>query len=293
MLDYLNRFVEYLKTERQMSVNTVESYTRDIRQYMEYIGNHGLVSFADAGESTVMTYLLMLQNHGKSNATVSRSLSSIRALYQYLLNDGEVRKDPTIKIEAPKSEKKFPSILSLKEIEKLINQPDAGSEAGLRDRAMLELMYATGLRVTELISLDIPDIRIDLGFVRCKGKNGGRIIPVGSMAKEAIQNYLSQVRGTMANEEEQALFVNYQGGRLTRQGFWKIIKRHTKEADIRKEITPHTLRHSFATHMIQNGADIHVLQELMGHSDISSTQMYIQMMDKKFKDEYMRAHPRA
>lgn len=293
MSEQLRLFIEYLSQERNMSENTIESYARDVRQYAEYLENHGLFAFSDAGETTAMTYLLTLQNQGKSNSTVSRSLSSIRALYQYLLNHGSVRKDPTLNIEAPKSEKRFPEVLSLKEVEKLLNQPDSQCEAGLRDRAMLELLYATGMRVTELISLNVEDVRSDLGFIRCQGKNGGRIIPIGTMAVSAINDYVKQVRGTLTDSGEKALFVNYQGSRLTRQGFWKIIKRHTKDANIRKEITPHTLRHSFATHMIQNGADLKSLQEMMGHSDISSTQMYVQMMEKKLKDVYMKSHPRA
>lgn len=294
MKDRLVEFIKYLEESRGLSKNTIDSYSRDLRQFKEYLENHGLIYFKDVTKTTVLTYILSLQNNNKSNATISRCLSSIRALYAYLLSEGITTENPTAQIEAPKTTKKLPSILTLKEVETLINQPDETSNMGKRDRAMFELLYATGLRVTELVSLNTKDIELDLGYIKCKQLNGtSRVIPFGKMAKKALKEYINDARTDIAIEEESAFFVNYFGKRLTRQGFWKIIKRHTKQANIEKSITPHTLRHSFATHLIQNGADIKSVQEMLGHSDISSTQMYLQLSDNKIKDVYKNAHPRA
>lgn len=294
MNERLVSFIKYLEEFRGLSKNTIDSYSRDLRQFIAYLEDHGLIYFKDVTETTVLTYMLSLQNKGKSNATVSRSLSSIRALYIYLLNYGFIEKDPTLNINAPKTEKKLPSILTLKEVETLISQPDETSSMGIRDKAMLELLYATGLRVSELVSLNTQDIKLDLGYIRCSNQNGNsRVIPFGKMAKKALQRYVDNARESIAIEEESAFFVNYFGKRLTRQGFWKIVKRHTEHAQIEKKITPHTLRHSFATHLIQNGADIKSVQEMLGHSDISSTQLYLQISENKLKDVYKNAHPRA
>jgi len=294
MNEKLSHFITYLDESRGLSKNTIDSYSRDLRQFKVYLEEHGLIQFKDVTETTILTYMLNLQNKGKSAATVSRSLSSIRALYVYLLNYGSVEKDPTLNIEAPKTEKKLPSVLTLQEVERLIEQPDATSSMGIRDKAMLELLYATGIRVSELVSLNMKDIQLDLGYIKCNHENGSsRVIPIGKMAKKAIEFYMGDAREKMAKDEEYALFVNYFGKRLTRQGFWKIIKRHTQQAKIEKKITPHTLRHSFATHLIQNGADLKAVQEMLGHSDISSTQMYLQISDNKIKDVYRNAHPRA
>lgn len=240
-----------------------------------------------------MTYLLSLQNQMKSPATIARQLSSIRGLYQYLLNFGDVQRDPTLKIESPKGPKKIPVVPSVKEIEALISQPDCTSGMGIRDRAMLELLYATGIRVTELTSLNLEDVRLDLGYIRCKSRAGARIVPLGDLARQAIEEYIQLRRKQEGPTEEKALFLNYSGTRLTRQGFWKILKQHTREANLKKPITPQTLRHSFATHLVENGADLKVVQEMMGHSGIASTQFYIQVSEENKKEVYMRSHPRA
>lgn len=287
-------FIKYLEEVRGLSKNTIDSYSRDLRQFIAYIEEHGLLYFKDVTETTILTYMLFLQNKNKSNATISRGLSSIRAIYIFLLSIDVVTVDPTKNIDAPKLEKKLPSILTLKEVEKLINQPDDTCHMGVRDKAMLELLYATGLRVSELVSLDINDIKLDSGHIKCSNENGkSRIIPFGKMAKKALDDYATKTRENIAYEHENAFFVNYFGKRLTRQGFWKIIKRHTEQAQIKKKITPHTLRHSFATHLIENGADVKSVQEMLGHSDISSTQVYLQLTDNKLKEVYKNAHPRA
>lgn len=293
MEEEIKKFIEYLETERGMTANTMDAYSRDARQYSEFLLNHGLTRFSEAGETTVMTYLLSLQGQMKSPATIARQLSSIRGLYQYLMNYGGAQKDPTLKIESPKGQKKIPVVPSVNEIEALINQPNLSSEIGIRDRAMLELLYATGIRVTELTSLNMEDVRLDLGYVRCRSRSGSRVVPLGTMALNALSDYVKNGRKPADEEGERALFLNYNGGRLTRQGFWKILKQHTREANLDKPITPQTLRHSFATHLVENGADLKVVQEMMGHSAIASTQFYIQVSEQNKKEVYMKTHPRA
>lgn len=292
MEDVLKGFIYYLETERNMTANTLDAYARDIRQFGDFLTQHGLNNFSEAGETTIMTYLLYLQGQMKSPATIARQVSSIRGLYQYLLNFKGLHRDPTLKIESPKGLKKIPVVPSVKEIEALISQPDCNSSHGMRDRAMLELLYATGIRVTELTSLNVEDVRLDMGYIRCKSRTGARVVPLGKMAQEALDHYI-KLREKIAAREEKALFLNYNGGRLTRQGFWKIIKQHTKEANLEKPITPQTLRHSFATHLVENGADLKVLQEMMGHSGIASTQFYLQVSEENKKEVYKKTHPRA
>ncbi len=293
MLEDIKRFIAYLETERGMTANTMDAYSRDIRQYSEFLINHGLDRFSEAGETTVMTYLLTLQGQMKSPATIARQLSSIRGLYQFLMNYGDVKRDPTLKIESPKGQKKVPVVPSVHEIEALINQPSSTSDIGIRDRAMLELLYATGIRVTELTSLNLEDVRIDLGYIRCKSRSGSRVVPLGTMALQALSEYVRNGRKPADEDAEKALFLNYNGARLTRQGFWKILKHHTRDANLDKPITPQTLRHSFATHLVENGADLKVVQEMMGHSAIASTQFYLQVSEQNKKDVYMKTHPRA
>ena len=290
----VKNFLIYLKDEKNLSNNTLESYGRDLRQFGEFLNEKGRASYIDVNKTTIITYLLYLQKKGRATSTISRNLASIRALYQYLLNKGLVENDPTISLESPKSEKKLPCVLSLSEVERLISQPNENSAMGSRDKTMLELLYATGIRVSELVRLDICDVELELDFIKCRGTNSKeRIIPIGTMAKKALLKYSTEYRDMLAKDDEKALFVNYYGKRLTRQGFWKIIKRYTKEAKINKKITPHTLRHSFATHLIQNGADLKSVQEMLGHSDISTTQIYMQLTKNKIKDVYNKSHPRA
>ena len=231
---------------------------------------------------------------GKKPSTISRSIASIRSFYQFLVRKGKVKKDPTEKIQSPKIEKRVPSVLTSQEVELLLEQPKDADLKGIRDKAMLEFAYATGMRVTEIISLDIQDVHLNEGYVVCKNENKVRNIPLGKMCEKALKEYIENSRNILIkNDKEQALFVNINGKRLTRQGFWKIIKYYKEQAHIEKDITPHVLRHSFATHLLQNGADLKAIQAMLGHSDISSTQVYMQFQDSGIKDIYQKAHPRA
>lgn len=294
MLGQITSFCDYLNNERKLSKNTLESYSRDLRKFHEYLEDNKIESFSDVSDNTVLTYQLHLQNLGRSAATVSRNLATLRTFFGYLLDEGLITKNPTRKLVSPKAERKMPKILTLEEVDCLLNQPDIESETGKRDRAMLELLYASGIRVTEMVSLDLDDVNIDIGYIRCKNeRTKDRIIPIGKMAKNAVSNYMDLSREKLAKDETTALFVNYYGKRLTRQGFWKIVKRYTQMAGIDKPITPHTLRHSFATHLIQNGADLKSVQEMLGHSDISTTQMYIELSRTRIQEVYNKAHPRA
>lgn len=226
-------------------------------------------------KTTVLSYLLYLQKEGRASSTVSRTLASLRSYYLFMMQNGVVKSNPTSNLEAPHVEKKIPKILSGEEVELLLEQPKNCDNKGIRDKAMLELLYATGIRVSELINLDVSDVNVPMSFVRCKGGKKERIIPMGHQAKDAIENYINNVRKYMVKDEnETALFVNCSGARLSRQGFWKLIKYYQHIAGIETDITPHTLRHSFAAHLLENGADLHSIQEMMGHADISSTQVY-------------------
>ena len=290
----LINFEKYLRFERELSDNTVKSYMRDLKTYIEYL-KENKSSVDRANKTLILTYLMHLQKEDKSTATISRSIASIRSLYQYLLNEGEVSRDPTINLKTPKKEKKTPEILSLEEVEIFLSQPDTQTPKGARDKAMLELLYATGIKVSELITLDLEDINIAMEYIYCsKGTANERAIPISKTAIETIKNYTENYRPQLIDsEEEKAYFVNYKGQRLTRQGFWKIIKYYAKTSCIDKVITPNTLRHSFAVHMLENGADLKSVQEMLGHLDISTTNTYTLSFDKKLNEVYKKSHPRA
>ena len=286
-------FLDFLKDDKKVSDNTLQSYRRDIEQYARYIAENR-INYLKATEETILEYMEYLREENKKESTISRSLASIRSFYQYLIRIKKVKKDPTMTIESPKINKKAPSILTSKEVELLLEQPKDVDLKGTRDKAMLEFAYATGMRVTEMISLDIDDVKIDEGYVVCRGRNKSRNIPLGSMSLKALKEYIDEARPYLIrDEDEEALFVNVNGTRLTRQGFWKIVKYYKEQAHIEKEITPHVLRHSFATHLLQNGAELKAIQTMLGHSDISSTQVYMQFQDSGIKNEYKKAHPRA
>lgn len=291
----LNKFLEYLIFEREASNNTVESYSRDLRQFKKYIIDNEINDFRLVNKTTIITYLVYLQKIGRAPSTVSRNLASVRSFYQFLLNEGIVKKDPTVNLQSPKNEKKLPQILTPKEVELLLEQPDLNTSKGVRDRAMLELLYAAGIRVSELVALDIEDINLKLGFLVCsKNASNERSIPIGRIAIEILREYLLNHRKNFVKDDsEKALFLNYHGKRLTRQGFWKIVKSYTKKIDLNKDITPHTLRHSFAAHLIENGADLKSVQEMLGHSDISTTQVYAKITKSTLRDVYNKTHPRA
>jgi len=294
MKQLISSFVVYLEKEKKLSQNTLESYKRDIGQYLTYLNDAGILDISLTNKTTVITYLLNLQKNGKAVSTISRNLASIRSFYKFLLLNKLIEIDPTINLETPKIERRLPNTLTLQEVDTLLTQPLENTNKGARDKAMLELLYATGIRVTELISLNIEDINLDLGFIRCSNSSKERVIPIGSVALNSLTKYINDHRTSfIKNQNEQSLFLNYYGNRLTRQGFWKIIKSYTEQAQIGKTITPHTLRHSFATHLIQNGADLRSVQEMLGHSDISTTQIYTHLMKNRIKEVYNKTHPRA
>ena len=294
MNTYVKEYTSFMTDIRHKSLNTVESYKRDVTQYISYLDGTGVTDISSTTKTTVLSYLLYLQKEGRASSTVSRTLASLRSYYLFMMQNGVVKSNPTSNLEAPHVEKKIPKILSGEEVELLLEQPKNCDNKGIRDKAMLELLYATGIRVSELINLDVSDVNVPMSFVRCKGGKKERIIPMGHQAKDALENYINNVRKYMVKDEnETALFVNCSGARLSRQGFWKLIKYYQHIAGIETDITPHTLRHSFAAHLLENGADLHSIQEMMGHADISSTQVYSRMINSKFKDVYAKAHPRA
>ena len=294
MNTYVKEYTSFMTDIRHKSLNTVESYKRDVTQYISYLDGTGVTDISSTTKTTVLSYLLYLQKEGRASSTVSRTLASLRSYYLFMMQNGVVKSNPTSNLEAPHVEKKIPKILSGEEVELLLEQPKNCDNKGIRDKAMLELLYATGIRVCELINLDVSDVNVPMSFVRCKGGKKERIIPMGHQAKDALENYINNVRKYMVKDEnETALFVNCSGARLSRQGFWKLIKYYQHIAGIETDITPHTLRHSFAAHLLENGADLHSIQEMMGHADISSTQVYSRMMNSKIKDVYAKAHPRA
>lgn len=291
---YIDEYTSFMANVRHKASNTVESYRRDIKQYITYLDNTGIQDLSDATKTTVLSYLLTLQKQGRAASTVSRTLASLRSFYIFMIQSGNAKNDPTSNLEAPHVEKKPPQILSNAEVELLLEQPVGDDNKGIRDKAMLELLYATGIRVSELINLDITDVNLPMRFIRCSGAKKERIVPMGNKAFEALSEYMEKSRSLMIkSDDEKALFVNCNGVRLSRQGFWKLIKYYQHTAGIEKEITPHTLRHSFAAHLVENGADIHAIQEMMGHADISSTQVYSHLMSSHIKDVYEKAHPRA
>lgn len=286
-------FLEFLENDKKLSSNTLQSYKRDITQYQEYIDKNGL-NYLKIDNEEIDKYFEYLKAMNKKTSTISRNLATIRSFYQFLVKTKKIKKDPTVGVQSPKVEKKVPSILSSQEVELLLEQPKAIDLKGIRDKAMLEFAYATGMRVTEIISLDISDCNLEQGYVVCKNGFKTRNIPLGSLSLKALKDYIEKARPILIKDDSvDALFVNINGKRLTRQGFWKIVKFYKEQAHISKDITPHVLRHSFATHLLQNGADLKAIQTMLGHSDISSTQVYMQFQNENLKDIYKKAHPRA
>ena len=289
----LKFFFIFLENDKKLSENTLQSYRRDLKQFRKYLENNG-IHYNRVKEEDIKNYIKEMQDAGKKASSISRCIASIRSFYQFVLKNRKIKVDPTANIQSPKVEKRTPNVLTAKEVELLLKQPDNVDLKGIRDKAMLEFAYATGMRVTEIISLNIDDVNLEEAYVICKNRNKQRIIPLGTMSLKALKEYIEEARGVLIkNEDEKALFVNINGGRLTRQGFWKIIKFYKEQAHITKDITPHVLRHSFASHLLQNGADLRAIQTMLGHSDISSTQVYMQFQDEGLKDIYKKAHPRA
>ncbi len=294
MEEQLNLFFDFLENEKKVSINTLQSYKRDLKQFEKYMLEEGREDYSELTEEGIKTYLAHMQEIGKKPSTISRGLASIRSFYQYEVKNKVVEKDPTEGIQSPKIEKRVPNVLTSNEVALLLEQPKNVNLKGIRDKAMLEFAYATGMRVTEIISLNVEDINLETGYATCRNGKKERTVPIGNMSLKALKDYILNARKIMIKDEKQnALFVNVNGKRLTRQGFWKIIKYYKDQAHIDKDITPHVLRHSFATHLLQNGADLKSIQTMLGHSDILSTQVYMQFQDESLKNIYKKAHPRA
>ena len=294
MNPYISDYTNFMKNTCHKSKNTVESYTRDVTQYTTYLDELGITNIKNTTKTTVQSYMLTLKKRGRAASTLSRTLASIRSFYVYLLDNGLVDSDPTNSMAAPHVEKKPPMVLSNNDVELLLAQPKLSDNKGIRDKAMLEVLYATGIRVSELIGLDVDDVNLEIGFIHCSNNRSDRMIPLGHKAVAALTLYLDNAREFLVkSEDEPALFVNCNGSRISRQGFWKIIKQYQESSGIEKEITPHSLRHSFAAHLIENGADLESLKTMMGHADISSTQVYTCFLDKKIRAVYEKTHPRA
>lgn len=292
--DYVAAFRRYLTEEKNASENTLSSYLRDINQFKTWLEESNADDFANVDRAMIEKYLHYMERSGKSPATITRSTASLKSFFGYLADTGVIASNPVKSVATIKVERKYPEILTNKEVELFLEQPKCVDEKGFRDHAMLELLYATGIRVSELIGLNLDDVNLTLGFVRCVSHGKERIIPLYQTAVRALQDYLQEVRPRLiADENEKAFFVNMDGERMSRQGFWKIIKYYQAKAGIEKEITPHMLRHSFAVHLLENGADLRSIQEMLGHADISSTQMYTHIIKKELKDVYIKAHPRA
>ncbi|RDU35036.1 site-specific tyrosine recombinase XerD [Neobacillus piezotolerans] len=297
MEDHLKDFIHFLLVEKGLSENTMISYERDLKHYLRHLKTiQSITEIEDVQRAHILQFIGELKNEGKSSKTIARHIASIRSFHQFLLRDRAASHDPTVHIETPKLERNLPKVLSMEDVETLLEAPKGTGHFGLRDKAMLEILYATGIRVSELIGLNLDDLHLNMGFLRCIGKgNKERIIPVGRTATEALERYLETGRPKFPRQKprEDALFLNHQGKRLTRQGFWKILKKLASDAGIEKDLTPHTLRHSFATHLLENGADLRAVQEMLGHSDISTTQIYTHVTKVRLRDVYSKFHPRA
>ncbi|TYS19007.1 site-specific tyrosine recombinase XerD [Rossellomorea vietnamensis] len=293
----LQDFIHFLIVERGLAKNSVESYQRDLKNYLKFLQNVDSVQkWDEVNRVNITGFLGHLKNEGKSSKTLARHVASIRSFHQFLLREKVTEQDPSVHIESPKMERSLPKVLSIDEVEALLEAPQESTPLGIRDKAMLEVLYATGIRVSELIKLQMDDVHLNMGFVRCIGKgNKERIIPIGKAAISVLKKYLHEGRSQLVSKKhkDESLFLNHHGKGLSRQGFWKILKGLASEAKISKELTPHTLRHSFATHLLENGADLRAVQEMLGHVDISTTQIYTHVTKTRMKDVYSKFHPRA
>jgi integrase/recombinase XerD len=291
LMDYLH----YLKVERGLSENTINSYGIDLKLFLEYLRENEIPSFKQVNKEVIVNYMQSEKNNNKANSSILRSVSSLRKFFQYLAQEKIIEKDPMLLIDTPKKKQHLPQVLTKEEVEKLLRSPNTGQVLGLRDRAMLELIYATGLRISEIINLKLEDLHLTMGTLQTLGKgHKERIVPVGDEAIKWVNRYLEEARPKLLKQKRSNyLFLNFHGNNLTRQGVWRNLKAEVRKAGIQKNITPHTLRHSFATHILENGADLRIVQELLGHADISTTQIYTHLSNKQLADIYNRAHPRA
>lgn len=289
----MEEFENFLINDRNVSQSTLLSYKRDINRFAKFVSKQK-TDIISVTRNHILTYILSMQDEGKANASVMRAIASLKSLYAFLLSKNAVKKNPALNITPPKKEKKMPQFLSREEIDALLDSPDISSARGLRDKAILEIMYASGLKVTEIITMSVSDIDTDLGYIRCSKGSNIRIVPLGKPAVNAAKSYIGVARPLMATQNETALFVNCGSGvAMSRQGLWKLIKEYAQKAGIRKSITPHSLRHSFAVHLLENGADLISIQEMLGHKDASTTQMYAKMFHGRLREVYNKAHPRA
>lgn len=289
----IESFIEYLHNVKKMSLNTELSYRRDLLKVADYLKGQGISDFSKVSETNLNSYVLYMEKNNFSAATISRNIACVKSFYHYMVKEGIVKADISENLRAPKVEKKIPEILTTQEVFRLLEQPKGEQPKEIRDKAMLELLYATGIRVTELITLKLSDVNLSLGYINCKDAHKERTIPIGHTAKDSLTRYIKDARGSMIAEDDcQELFVNCSGEPMSRQGFWKLIKYYAKKAGIESDITPHTLRHSFAAHLVENGADLRSVQEMLGHSDISTTQIYANMSHSRIREVYAKAHPR-
>lgn len=294
MYEMIDEFVTYLTDVKKSSMNTVVSYRRDLIKFNKFMETQGVTDVQRVNPTNLNSYMLHMEKEKFATSTISRNVATLKAFFGYLYRAGYIGTDPTIQLKAPKIEKKMPEILTPKEVDLLLSQPSMKTNKGIRDRAMLELLYATGIRVSELISLKLSDVNLGASYIHCQDLNRERIIPFGSVAKNILKVYVREARPAMVdNEAEEVLFTNCNGTPMSRQGFWKLLKKYAKNAGIQTDITPHTLRHSFAAHLVANGADLRSVQEMLGHSDISTTQIYARMNNRRIKEVYSKAHPRA
>ena len=294
MEQQLDNFIHYLEAVRKSSRNTILSYTRDLEKFAAFLDAQAVVDLTDVNETTMNAYILMMEQKRFATSTISRNIAALKSFFDYLERYENHQGNPAARLKAPKIEKKAPEVLTVAEVTRLLEQPAGRNNKELRDKAMLELMYATGIRVSELVSLTIDDINVQAGYIRCSERGRERIIPIGSVARISLRQYLKQARPAMISDDSSAiLFPNYSGQPMSRQGFWKILKQYAAKAGIESDITPHTLRHSFAAHLLENGADLRSVQEMLGHSDISTTQIYLKMNTGRIRDIYSHTHPRA
>lgn len=287
-------YISYLHNVKKTSTNTELSYQRDLQKVVRFMNERGIEHTADISEQDLKDYIASLNEKNMSSATISRNIASLKAFFQFCMTEGRVSGDPALVLKAPKIEKKMPEILTMEEVVRLLDQANGDSPKEIRDKAMLELLYATGIRVTELITLKVTDVNLPMNFIMCRDAHKERMIPFGGQARNALTRYMGSVRDSMMEDKDSdILFANCSGKPMSRQGFWKLIKFYAKKAGITADITPHTLRHSFAAHLVENGADLRSVQEMLGHSDISTTQIYANMNHNRIRDVYSKAHPRG
>lgn len=289
MRDEIQEFMTYLREDKKSSANTEASYRRDLQKAAAYFAEQEITDVRQITATNIRSYLLYLEKRQFASSTVSRNVASLHAFFHYLFRVRKIEEDPSEQLHPPKVEKKTPVILSVDQLDRLMNQPREDTTKGMRDRAMLELLYATGIRVSELISLKVTDVNLPLAYISSPSHD--RMIPFGDTARQSLQRYLGVARPALIGDNCEYLFPNCQGRPMSRQGFWKLLKGYAEDAGIREDITPHTLRHSFAAHLIENGADIHTVQQMLGHSDISTTQMYVQMHVQRMRTVYDTCHP--